>query len=124
MTGTSIDDTVYNVQKEIILDIAQKESCVIIGRCADYILKDRKDCLNVFIFSDDTPKIERIMKLYNKTEKEAKKLMKDMDKKRSVNYNFYTEQKWGNLKNYSLSVNSGKIGYENVADMIIDIYKK
>ena len=79
----------------MILEIAEKESCVIIGRNADFILKDKDNVLNVFIHGDMPEKVARICKLYNVTEEEAEKMMADIDKRRMTNYRFYTDQKWG-----------------------------
>lgn len=70
--------------------------------------------MNVFIHGNEPEKCKRIMKLYDKTEKEALALMKDTDKKRSINYAYYTEQKWGNAKNYALCLNSSILGYDNI----------
>ena len=82
ITGKSVEDIVYEAQRKVILKLADKESCVIIGRNADYILKDRDDVLNVFIHGDMPEKTQRIMYLYNVGEKEAVKMMVDTDKRR------------------------------------------
>ena len=92
ITGKSVEDMVYEAQRKIIMEIAEKESCVIIGRNADFILKDRDDVLNVFIHGDMPEKIQRIIDLYNVEEKEAVKMMAVTDKRRMTNYNFFTEQ--------------------------------
>ena len=120
ITGKSVDDMLYEAQRKVILEIAEKEPCVLIGRNADFILKDREDVLNVFIYGDMPEKIKRICKLYDVTEDGAVKLIKDTDKRRRTNYNFYTEQKWGMAKNYTLSLNSSQLGYERCEKMIID----
>ena len=120
ITGKSVDDMLYEAQRKVILKIAEKELCVMIGRNADFILKDRDDVLNVFIHGDMPEKIKRICKLYNVTEDVAVKLIKDTDKRRRTNYNFYTEQKWGMARNYTLSLNSLQLGYERCEKMIID----
>lgn len=112
VTGKSIEDMVYEAQRKVILEIAEKESCVIIGRNADFILKDRDDVLNVFIHGDMPEKVARICKLYHVTEEEAEKMMADIDKRRMTNYRFYTDQKWGMAKNYTLSLNSSELGYD------------
>ena len=125
ITGKSIEDIVYEAQRKVILELAGKEPCVIVGRNADYILKDRDDVLNVFIHGDMPEKIKRICKLYNVTEDGAVKLIKDTDKRRRINYNFYTEQKWGMARNYTLSLNSSQLGYARCEKMImgcVDIY--
>ena len=112
VTGKSIEDMVYEAQRKVILEIAEKESCVIIGRNADFILKDKDNVLNVFIHGDMPEKVARICKLYNVTEEEAEKMMADIDKRRMTNYRFYTDQKWGMAKNYTLSLNSSELGYD------------
>ena len=120
ITGKSVDDMLYEAQRKVILEIAEKEPCVMIGRNADFILKDRDDVLNVFVQGDMPEKIKRICKLYDVTEDGAIKLIKDTDKRRRINYNFYTEQKWGMARNYTLSLNSSQLGYERCEKMIID----
>ena len=123
ITGKSVEDMVYEAQRKVILEIAEKESCVIIGRNADFILKDREDVLNVFIHGNMPEKVKRICKLYEVTEAEAIKMINDTDKRRRTNYNFYTEQKWGMAGNYTLSMNSSRLGYEMCEKMIMDCTK-
>lgn len=118
-----MEDMVYETQRKVILDIAEKEDCVIIGRNADFVLKDREDVLNVFIHGDMPEKMKRICQLYNVTESDAAKMMADIDKRRMTNYNFYTEQKWGMASNYTLSLNSSQLGYEMCQRMIIECVK-
>lgn len=120
ITGKSVEDMVYESQRKVILEIAEKESCVIIGRNADFILRDRNDVLNVFIHGDMPEKTQRITHLYNVAEKEAVKMMADTDKRRMTNYNFYTEQKWGKASNYTLCLNSSQIGYDMCEKIIMD----
>ena len=123
ITGRSVEDMVYQAQRKVILDLARKEPCVIIGRNADYILKDRDDILNVFIHGDMPEKIQRISQLYHVTEQEAVKMMADTDKRRMTNYNFYTDQKWGKARNYALCLNSSQIGYDRCEAIIIECVK-
>ena len=123
ITGRSVEDMVYEAQREVILNIAEKEECVIIGRNADFILKDRRDVLNVFIHGDMPEKTERICRLYHVTETEAVKMMADIDKRRMTNYGFYTDQKWGMANNYTLSLNSSKLGYNMCCKIIMDCTK-
>ena len=111
---------VYEAQRKVIMEIAEKESCVIIGRNADDILKNRDDVLNVFIHADMPEKVQRICKLYHVTEADALKLINDTDKRRRTNYNYYTEQKWGMARNYTLSLNSSVLGYEMCRKIISD----
>ena len=121
-SGESIEDYINNIQRKIILDLAEKSPCVIVGRSADYILKDKHDTLNVFICGDIAEKKKRLSSLRGITEEEAEKLMKETDKKRSINYKYYTGQTWGNIKNYTMVLNSTKIGVEKCADIIISTY--
>ena len=123
ITGRSVEYMVYQAQRKVILDLARKEPCVIIGRNADYILKDRDDILNVFIHGDMPEKIQRISQLYHVTEQEAVKMMADTDKRRMTNYNFYTDQKWGKASNYTLCLNSSQIGYDRCEAIIIECVK-
>ena len=123
ITGKSVEDMVYEAQRKVILDLSEKEPCVIIGRNADYILKDRDDVLNVFIHGDMPEKTQRISQLYRVTEQEAVKMMADTDKRRMTNYNFYTDQKWGKASNYTLCLNSSQLGYDRCEAMIIECVK-
>ena len=123
ITGKSVEDMVYEAQRKVILELAEKESCVIIGRNADFILKDRNDVLNVFIYGDMPEKIQRIMGLYNVEEKEAVKMIADIDKRRMTNYNFYTDQKWGKASNYTLCLNSSQLGYDRCEAIIMECVK-
>ena len=123
ITGKSVEDMVYEAQRNIILELAEKEPCVIIGRNADYKLKDRDDVLNVFIHGDMPEKIKRITGLYNVKEKEAVKMMADTDKRRRTNYNFYTDQNWGKASNYTLCLNSSQLGYDRCEMIIMECVK-
>lgn len=120
ITGKSVEDLVYEAQRKVILELAEKESCVIIGRNADYILNDRDDVLNVFIHGDTPEKIQRITRLYNVEEQKVVKMMVDIDKRRMANYNFYTNQKWGKASNYTLCLNSSKLGYDRCEKIIME----
>ncbi len=123
ITGKSVEDMVYEAQRKIIMEIAEKESCVIIGRNADFILKGRDDVLNVFIHGDMMEKTQRVIGLYTVEEKEAVKMMADTDKRRMTNYNFYTDQKWGKANNYALCLNSSQLGYDRCEKIIMECSK-
>ena len=123
ITGKSVEDIVYETQRKVILELAEKESCVMIGRNADFILKDRKDVLNVFIHGDLPEKTERICRLYHVSEQEAVRMMTDIDKRRMTNYNFYTEQKWGKASNYTVCLNSSRLGYQRCEEIIVNCVK-
>ena len=123
ITGKSVEDMVYEVQRKVILELAEKEPCVIIGRNADFILKDRDDVLNVFIHGNMPEKMKRICQLYNVSEQDAVKMMTDTDKRRMTNYNFYTDQRWGKASNYTLCLNSSQLGYYKCEEIIMECVK-
>lgn len=123
ITGKSIEDIVYEAQRKVILELAEKESCVMVGRNADFILQDRDDVLNVFIHGNMPEKTKRISRLYNVSEQEAVKMMADVDKRRMINYNFYTEQRWGKASNYTLCLNSSQLGYDRCEAIIMECAK-
>ena len=123
ITGKSVEDIVYEAQRKVIFELVEKEPCVIIGRNADFILKDRDDVLNVFIHGNMPEKMQRISCLYNVSGQEAVKMMADTDKSRLANYNFYTEQKWGKASNYTLCLNSSELGYDRCEAIIMECVK-
>ena len=123
ITGRSVEDMVHEAQRKVILELAKKGPCVIIGRNADYILKDRDDVMNVFIHGNMPEKTQRIIRLYNVDEKKAVKMMADTDKRRMTNYNFYTEHKWGKASNYTLCLNSSQLGYDRCEKIIMECIK-
>jgi len=114
---------IYRQQAQILTEMSEKSDCVLVGRCADYILKDRDDVLNVFIHGNMPEKTQRIMGLYNVEEKEAVKMMADTDKRRMTNYSFYTDQKWGKASNYTLCLNSSQLGYDRCEKIIVECSK-
>ena len=113
----------FRAKKNFLFDFFEKENCVIIGRNADFILKDRMDVLNVFIHGNMPEKVQRICKLYHVMDTDAEKMINDTDKRRRANYNFYTEQKWGMAGNYTLSLNSSVLGYDMCQKVIMDCTK-
>jgi len=116
--GVTLQDEIYFTQNRIIKELAEKGPCVIVGRCADYILREREDCLNVFIFADEDSKIERAEKYFNITREEAPAVLKKKDKARANHYKYYTDQDWGMASNYDLCLNSGLIGIEGCVKTI------
>jgi len=107
----------FIAQLKTIKEIAEKESCVFIGRCADYVLSDHPNCVNIFIHSDQDSRVKRAIERYGTPEKHAKKVVHKVDKEREAYYNFYSTKKWGDLLNYHLSIDSS-IGIENTAKII------
>ncbi len=120
--GLSSQDHLWIAQRKTILDIAEKESCVIIGRCADYILNDAADCLKVFIHASMESRAERIVRVYGEGEDSPEKRLKDKDKRRMAYYRHYTNMEWGAAKNYHISLDSGVLGIEKCVDIITGLY--
>ena len=114
-------DYLWKIQYDLITELAKKEPCVIVGRCADYILKDRADCLNVFVHADADIRAERIVRLYGESEKSPLKRLEEKDKKRSVYYRYYTGREWGMAANYHIALNSGKLGLERCVELIAEL---
>ena len=119
----SMSDQLFVAQTNVIRKLADEGPCVIIGRCADYILRDHPNALHVFIHSDMEHRAERIVRLYGETKQTPQKRLSDKDAKRKVYYKHYTGRNWGEAQNYHLSLNSGLIGVEKCAEIIVDIAK-
>lgn len=119
LDGLSNADRIWFAQKKVILELAEKGSCVIVGRCADYVLKDREDCLNVFIYADKELRAERIVKQYGESEIQPLKRLVDKDKKRKLNYKYFTDQEWVRRENYHLCIDSGFLGIEKATALIV-----
>lgn len=119
MDGLANVDKIWITQKRIIEDLAEKSSCVIVGRCADYILKERKDCLNVFVYADTQFRAERIVTQYGEKNIVPQKRLSDKDKKRRLNYKYFTDQEWGRRENYHLSIDSGFLGIDTSVEVIL-----
>lgn len=114
---------IFQAQSEVIRTIAAREPCVIVGRCADYILRDRKDCLHVFICSDMASRARRIVERYGQTPKAPEKRLAEKDQKRKVYYKNYTGRVWGQAQNYDICLNSGALGVDTCTDMIVQLCK-
>ena len=124
MNGLSAGDFLWNIQCGVIMQLADKGPCVIVGRNADYILKDRPDVMHVYIHADMDFRANRIVKLYGESEKSPETRLKEKDKRRTVNYQHYTGRTWGNAENYDICLNTGKIGVEKAAEMILALLKE
>ena len=114
-----LNHKVFLAQFETIKKIAEKESCVIVGRCADYALSDNPDCINVFIHADMDIRIKNVSKNLNITENKARDIINKTDKQRASYYNYYTSKKWVDSKSYNLSLDAGKLGTDNCVEMIL-----
>ena len=117
-------DQVQIVQSNIIRDLAIKEPCVIIGRSADYILRERTDCLNVFIHADTETKIHRAIKEYGLPEKDIEKVLAKKDKARATQYRRNSDQVWGLAHNYHLTMDSSAFGLKTCCDIICELAQK
>ena len=118
-----LNHKVFLAQFDTIKSIAAQESCVIVGRCADYALANNPDCINVFIHADLEDRIKLISKRMDITENKAKDLILKNDKQRASYYNYYTSKKWGDAKGYDLTLNTSKISVDDCVDIILDFRK-
>lgn len=123
MNGMSTADFLWSIQCSVILQLAEKGPCVIVGRNADYILKDRADHLDVFIHADLDYRADRIVRLYGESEKSPEARLQEKDKRRKVNYQHYTGRTWGQASNYDLCLNSATLGIDNCVDIIVSAAK-
>lgn len=117
-----LNDKLFLAQSDIIKNVAAKENSVIVGRCADYVLKDNEDVmlLNIFIYADKNFRIKRVMNALELDEKTAKDKVSKTDKQRRTYYNYYSNLDWGKMSNYDLCINSAKFGIEESANMIVN----
>ena len=122
-SGYVNDNVMFNIQSEVIRSIAQKGDAVIIGRCADYILRDLK-CLDVFVCAPMEFRIKRLMENDGLSAEDAESLIRRKDRTRETYYNYYTFGSWGQASNYDLCVDSSILGIEGTADYIIDFGRK
>ena len=121
MNGLSTADFLWNIQCSVILQLAEKGPCVIVGRNADYILKDRPDALHVYTHADIPFRADRIVKKYGESDKSPEARLNEKDKRRRVNYQHYTGRTWGMSQNYDLSLDTGKLGVDLCVDIICGI---
>lgn len=120
--GLTNQDKLWNIQSRVITELAEKGSCVIVGRCADYILRDKADCLKVFIHACMEKRAERIVKEYGEREETPEQRLKDKDKRRAAYHRFYTNMKWGHAQNYHVCLDSGELGIDRCAEIIARLY--
>lgn len=120
--GPTNEDVLWQIQCNIVAQLAKKGPCVIVGRCGDYILRDRPDVLKVFVHADMAFRAKRIVEVYGQREESPEQRLKDKDKRRSTYYRFYTGRKWGQLDTYDLMLNSGVLGIEKCTELICTIF--
>lgn len=123
MNGMSTADFLWHIQCSTIIQLAEAGPCVIVGRNADYILKDRPDVLHAYIHADMEQRADRIVRLYGESEKSPQARLQEKDKRRSLNYLHYTGRNWGAAENYDICLNTGKIDLETAADIIVSLVK-
>lgn len=125
VTDLPMNDKLFILQNKIITDIAQNEgSCVIVGRCADYILRNNPNCVSVFVHAPFEQRVERIAQRQGITTQAAQSLVTKTDKKRSNYYNFYTNREWGSISNYELSISSYPLGNEKTAEALLEYVRR
>ena len=123
MNGLSTADFLWNIQCSVILQLAEKGPCVIVGRNADYILKDRPNTLHAYIHADMNFRADRIVRLYGESEKSPEARLQEKDKRRRVNYQHYTGRTWGQAQNYDICLNTGTLGIDRCAQILIEMAK-
>ena len=120
--GPTNEDYLWKIQYQVITELAEKGPCVIVGRCADYILQDKADCLKVFIHADMDYREKRIVEVYGEREESPRQRLMDKDKRRAAYHRFYTNMKWGQAKNYHLALDSGVLGIDRCVEIIKSRY--
>ena len=113
------DETLFLIQSDVVRNLAEQSSCVFVGRCADYILRDNPHCLNIFISADIEDRIHRVSEFAQVPPEKAKDIIRRTDKKRAEYYNFYTNKEWGVAKSYHLCINSSLLGETETIAYII-----
>ena len=121
-SSASNEDTIWNFQTKFIKEHAEKEPCIIIGRCADYILRNRLDVLRVFIHADMKERIKRISEVYKINDSDPEKFLHQKDKRRAAYYQFYTDIKWGDTKNFHITLDSSAFGIEKCVQILKTLY--
>ena len=117
-------EMLYQLQSDVIKKIARTHDCVIVGRCADYVLKDEDvNKISIFITAPAEARADRIMKTENLSNMQAKSFIKKTDTRRKNYYNYFSKQKWGGKDNYDMTINSHSLGIEGTTDLICQIYK-
>lgn len=120
--GPTNEDIPWDLQYKVITELAEKGPCVIVGRCADYILREKADCLRVFIHADMAFRAERIVKVYGEREQSPEQRLWDKDKRRAAYHRFYTDMKWGHAQNYHITLDSGVLGIDRCAEILCELF--
>ena len=120
--GPTNEDYLWSIQQKVITELVEEGPCVIVGRCADYILREKADLLKVFIHADRKFRSERIVNVYGETEEAPEQRVREKDKRRAAYYRFYTDMRWGIAQNYDICLNSGVLGIETCSELIAKLY--
>ncbi len=122
-SGPTIDQQIYQASYDTIRKLSD-ESCVIVGRCADYILRDCPELVSIFVHASTDFRVDRVTKEYHVTAAKAKDMLNKTDKKRASYYNFQSEKKWGMASSYNLCLDSSVLGIDNSVDLVLDYIKR
>jgi len=120
--GLTNQDQLWVLQRKIILELAEKGPCIIVGRCADFILRETADCLKVFIHADMKKRAERIVNIYGERTETPEKRLRDKDKRRASYYQFYTDMAWGDARHYDLALDSGSLGIGRCVSTLVNLF--
>ena len=120
--GPTNEDILWEIQCRVISELAEKGPCVIVGRCADYILQDKAKCLKVFIHADMAFRAKRIVEVYGEREQSPEQRLRDKDKRRAAYHRFYTNMKWGYAQNYHITLDSGALGIDKCVDILVPLF--
>lgn len=123
VTLMSLSQQLFLAEEEIINELVKQGPCVIVGRCAGHILREREDCLNVFIYGDREKRIDRALNVYNVPRNEVESMVRKMDKRRANFYNTSVQKKWGERDNYHLCIDGSTLGLEKSAEIIVEAAK-
>lgn len=121
--GLSVSDQIYIAQNNVIKELAETEPCVIVGRCADYILRDRDDCMHVFFHADKDFRARHIIEKYGERSESIDKRIKDKDDRRKAYYKHYTGRNWGDVQHYHISLDTSVLGFEQCAEIVANAVK-
>lgn len=122
--GPSVEDSIWAIQHQIIEELAEKEPCIIVGRCADYILRKRTDVLNVFIHADKKTRAKYLAEELKENVLDPEKYLKELDRRRSTYVQFYTDMKWGDSRQYDITLNTGKISFNQCVEILASLYSQ
>lgn len=112
------NESLFQIQSDVIRKVAAEQSCILVGRCADYILRDEKQCVRIFISADPEDRIKRVVEYSGATREKAEEIIEKTDKSRASYYNYYTDKVWGAAASYDLCINSSVFGEEETTDFI------